>query len=194
MTSDKKIWNDFRNGEKDALSTIYHHHVQLLYRYGKKFTRDEDLIKDNIQELFFDLIRSSKNLGETDNISYYLMASFRRKLSRNINKRGSISYNPDDSDLKPEIVYSYEHELIGKEEISQREKVIQNALAELSPKQREILFYRYTCGYEYEQICEIMSLQYDSARKQVSRALKSLRSILAGSQQFLLFIMGFRRK
>ncbi len=194
MTSDKKIWNDFRNGEKDALSTIYHHHVQLLYRYGKKFTRDEDLIKDNIQELFFDLIRSSKNLGETDNISYYLMASFRRKLSRNINKRGSISYNPDDSDLKPEIVYSYEHELIGKEEISQREKVIRNALAELSPKQREILFYRYTCGYEYEQICEIMSLQYDSARKQVSRALKSLRSILAGSQQFLLFIMGFRRK
>jgi RNA polymerase sigma factor (sigma-70 family) len=194
LNSDRKIWDDFRNGEKYALSHIYHHHIQMLYRYGKKFTRDEDLIKDNIQELFFDLIRTSKNLGETDNISFYLMASFRRKLSRNRNKREFISYRPDDKDMQAEIIYSYEHELISREELTQRDKVIQNALAELSPKQREILFYRFTCGYEYEQICEIMSLQYDSARKQVSRAIKSLRTILTGSQQFLLFIMNLRKR
>jgi RNA polymerase sigma factor (sigma-70 family) len=194
LNSDRKIWDDFRNGEKYALSHIYHHHIQMLYRYGKKFTRDEDLIKDNIQELFFDLIRTSKNLGETDNISFYLMASFRRKLSRNRNKREFISYRPDDKDMQAEIIYSYEHELISREELTQRDRVIQNALAELSPKQREILFYRFTCGYEYEQICEIMSLQYDSARKQVSRAIKSLRTILTGSQQFLLFIMNLRKR
>jgi RNA polymerase sigma factor (sigma-70 family) len=194
VSSDKKIWDDFRNGEKYALSHIYHHHVQLLFRYGKKFTKDDDLIKDHIQELFFDLIRSSKKLGETDNISFYLMASFRRRLAKGRNKRNFISYHSNEKDMKAEIVYSFEHELIGKEEIIYSDKVIKNALDELSPRQREILFYRFTCGYEYEQICEIMSLQYDSARKQVSRALKALKSILTDSKQFLLFIFNSNKK
>ncbi len=53
MTDDRKIWNDFKSSKDYALSHIYHHHIDLLFRYGRKFSRDEDLIKDAIQELFF---------------------------------------------------------------------------------------------------------------------------------------------
>ncbi len=65
MEPDKKIWDDFRKGDNYALSHIYFQHVQLLYRYGKKFSPDDELIKDIIQDLFFDLIRTRKNLGDT---------------------------------------------------------------------------------------------------------------------------------
>ncbi len=192
MNSDKEIWDDFRKGEKYALSHIYHQYIQLLFRYGKKFSHDDDLIKDNIQELFFDLIRTRKNLGTTNNISYYLMASFRRKLAKSMNKKNLLLYQSDSKEMEAEIIYSAEHELIGKEELSHREMVIKRALAELSPKQREILFYRYTCDFDYEQICDIMSLQYDSARKQVSRALKALKKILSNSQ-LLLFLISLKK-
>ena len=190
MNSDRNIWNDFRKGEKQALSHIYHQHVQMLFRYGKKFCHDDELIRDNIQELFFDLIRTRKNLGETDNISYYLMASFRRKLAKSMNRNSIVLLQSNEKEMEAEIVYSAEHDLIGKEELTHRERTVKNALAELSPKQREILYYRYTCGFEYDQICEIMSLQYDSARKQVSRALKALKKVLADSQMLLLLVIG----
>jgi RNA polymerase sigma factor (sigma-70 family) len=187
VTSDLKIWNDFRKGKPYALSHIYHLHVQMLFRYGKKFSLDDELIKDTIQDLFFDLIRTRENLGETDNICFYLMASFRRKLAKSMNRRTLVEYR-DDKEMTAEIVFSAEHDLIGKEELSQREHTVRKALAVLTPRQREILFYKYTCNFSYEQICEIMKLQYDSARKQVSRALKSMKDILADSDIFIFFL------
>lgn len=193
MKPDKKIWDDFRKGENYALSHIYFQHVQMLYRYGKKFSNDDELIKDTIQDLFFDLIRTRKNLSETDNIGFYLMASFRRKLAKSINKKIPLEYSGD-QELTAEIVYSAEHDLIGREELSQREKAVKKALAELSPKQREILYYKFTCNFDYDQICEIMKLQYDSARKQVSRALKAMKEILSGSEFYLFFVGMFSDK
>ncbi|MEN8155771.1 MAG: sigma-70 family RNA polymerase sigma factor [Bacteroidota bacterium] len=180
-SSDKEIWDDFRNGEEYALSHIYHQHIHLLYRYGKKFVSNDDLIKDTIQDLFFDLIKSRKKLGETDNIRFYLMASFRRKLATNLKKQNrALDIHPERI-MKAEITYSAEKIIIDKEELTNVEELIHKALEEISPKQREILFYRYSCNLDYEQICVIMSLKYDSARKLVFRALKSLKGNLSGT-------------
>jgi RNA polymerase sigma factor (sigma-70 family) len=194
MNSGEKIWDDFRKGKVYALSDIYHHHVNMLFRYGKKFTHDDELIKDTIQDLFFDLIRTRHRLGDTDNINFYLMASFRRKLARRLNQKKTIVDYAEGNGLEAKIVYSAEVELIGEEEITGREEKVQKALAELSPRQREILFYRYSCDFDYEKICEIMKLEYDSARKQVSRALKAMRKKLSGSDLFLFFTGFFREK
>lgn len=187
MRTDKEIWDDFRKGEAYALSHIYHQHVNLLFRYGKKFCQDNEMVKDTIQDLFIDLIRTRKYLGETDNICFYLMASFRRKLAKSMKKKIPLEYSGD-QELTAEIVYSAEHDLIDKEELTQREHAVKKALAELSPKQREILYYKFTCNFDYDQICEIMKLQYDSARKQVSRALKAMKEILSGSDLFIFFL------
>lgn len=176
MKSDKAIWNDFKSGENYALSHIYYQNVQLLFRYGKKFCKDEELIKDLIQDLFFDLIRTRSKLGETNNIRFYLLRSFRRKLAKKMMSQtdGKKQQLPDAG-----ITYSVEQELITQEEMTDRQKRIQVGLAELSPKQREILFYKYLCEFDYDQVCEIMQIKNDSARKQVSRALKSLKKILS---------------
>jgi len=195
MNSDKKIWDDFRKGKDQALSDIYNKYIQLLFRFGKKFSDDDELLKDTIQDLFFDLIRTRKKLGVTDNICFYLMASFRRKLVRNLShiNKSIDQYSGNEKEPEVNIVYSIETELIEKEELTEREKAVKEALAELSPGQREILFYRFTCNFDYGQICEIMKIKYDSARKQVSRALKSMKKALADSE-IILFFLKFSKK
>jgi RNA polymerase sigma factor (sigma-70 family) len=187
MNSDKQIWDDFRHGENYALSYIYYQYVQLLFRYGKKFSDDDNLIKDTIQDLFFNLIRTKENLGETDNIKFYLLRSFRRKLVKNIKKQQLTSNGLMDHELWPEIVYSAEQDFIEKEQQTHRSEMIKKALQQISPKQREILFYRFTCEFEYDQICDLMSLKYDSARKQVFRAIKALKNVLS-NVDILLFL------
>lgn len=179
MTQDEKIWDDFRKGEKSALSYIYQQNVQLLYRYGKKFSLDDELIKDTIQDLFCDLIESRKHLGKTDNITFYLIASFRRKLARNNNKQLLFVERGSEKQMEAGVANSAEEEIIKEEVLTYRYNLVQKGLMELSPKQREILFYRFHCNMDYEQICEIMSLKYDSARKQVCRALKALKQCLS---------------
>ncbi|PWD99353.1 RNA polymerase sigma factor [Marinilabilia rubra] len=188
MNSDKKIWDDFRNGENYALSHIYYQHVQILYRYGKKISHDEELIKDTIQDLFYDLIRTRENLGETDNIKFYLLRSFRRKLARGSQSPNErLELGPVD-DLTTRIVFSAEQEIIDKEELSHREKQVQEGLRTLSSKQREILYYRYTCEMDYDEICELMQLKYDSARKLVFRSVKALKDNMGGASMLLFFL------
>lgn len=187
MIADKKIWDDFRKGENYALSHIYYQHVQLLFRYGKKFSNEDELIKDTIQDLFFDLIRTRNQLGETDNIRFYLLRSFRRKLAKSM-QRQNQNIEKQEKEVETRIVYSAEQELIDKEDLTRRERMVQSGLSKLSARQREILFYRFTCEFEYEQICEIMELKYDSARKQVFRALKALKETLDDSDIFVFFL------
>ncbi|QIA08343.1 RNA polymerase sigma factor [Draconibacterium halophilum] len=189
MKNDEKIWNDFCRGENYALSYIYSNNIHLLFRYGRKFSKDNELIKDTIQDLFFDLIRTRENLGATDNIRYYLLCSFRRKLFKNLSRQKSNTEGGYVSVPVPEISYSIEQELISKEYLTLRDKRIKKGLSELTTKQREILFYRYTCGFEYEEICNLMSLKYDSARKQVFRALKALKVIMIKDNVLILLSM-----
>ncbi|MDX8341175.1 sigma-70 family RNA polymerase sigma factor [Draconibacterium sp. IB214405] len=194
INADKELWEDFLKGEDYALSHIYYQHVQGLYRYGKKFTNDDELIKDTIQDLFFDLIRTRKNLHGTDNIGFYLIASFRRKLATSIRKSNVFSDTTDEEYFQAEIVYSVEKELIEKEELTEREQLLQAGFNELAPKQREILYYRYICEFSYDQICEITSLKYDSARKQVFRALKSLRKAVEGKSSIVFFLSFYAKE
>ena len=193
MGNDKKIWEDFRTGDSYALSHIFHQHVDFLFRYGCKFTPHKELIKDTIQDLFFDLIRTRKNLGDTDNIRFYLIKSFRRKLFRNLKSSKNLNMHYENIEVQANIIYSVEEEMISREDLSDREQKVRMALKEISPKQREILFYRFNCDFEYDQICEIMSLKYDSARKQVFRALRALQDKLPDREGFLfLFIAKFK--
>ncbi|MFV0483755.1 MAG: RNA polymerase sigma factor [Bacteroidales bacterium] len=178
VNTDKKLWDDFRNGESYALSHIYHQYVQHLFRYGKKFSNDDELIKDSIQDLFFDLIRNREKLGSTDNIRFYLIASLRRRLAKSTKEDKLFISSEDTKITEAEITYSTEQELIVKEELSEQERQLQEGLKKLSPKQREILYYKYTCDFSYEQICELMSLKYASARKLMTRAISALRDVL----------------
>jgi RNA polymerase sigma factor (sigma-70 family) len=187
--SDNQLWEDFKRGEKYALSHIYYLYVNPLFRYGKKFSTDDELVKDTIQDLFFDLIRTRKGLGPTDHIYFYLIKTFRRKLFRNLNNPKKLKQIYTDNELlTANIVYSVEEDWIQKEQLSIKEEMVRKVLAELSPKQREIIYYRFTCDFEYEQICEIMSMKYDSARKMVFRALQTLRRQLADTNLTLFSI------
>ena len=188
MTTDKDIWNKFKNEEVQALSFIYSQNIDFLFYYGRRFTSDEEFILDIIQDLFCDLIKYRKSVSQTDNIRLYLLKSFRRKLLRGIEIKQKLTKLDSDYNLEPEIVFSIEEEMIDDEEQSIRTKFIRLGLLELNAKQREVIYYKFTLGYDYDQICEIMSINYDSARQLVSRGINSLKQFMSENNFILLLI------
>lgn len=151
---DRYIWEEFKNGEENALAYIYYQNIDFLYFFGKKFTKDENLVLDAIQDLFYELIRKKRNLGETDNIRLYLLKSLRRKLVREMQKKQKQDGLISDIEISPNIVFSVEESIIEEEEKSQRATVLKRAMRELNDKQREILYYRFNCGFNYKQISD----------------------------------------
>lgn len=158
QNSDIKIWEEFKNEKDYALSYIYHQNIDFLFFYGKKFTTDEELVLDVIQDLFYYLIRKRKTLGGTENIRMYLLKSFRRRFFDELKKTDIRRDLKNKYQLEPEIVFSIEEDIIAKEEQSEKNEEIRCGMQKLNARQREILYYKFTCGLDYNQICEIMSV------------------------------------
>ena len=137
------------------------------------------------------MIKSKKNLGKTDNIRLYLLKSFRRKLIRELQRKHKQSGSIEEIEIQPDIVFSVEEDLILAEDKSKRLEIIRQGMKELNQKQREVLYYKFTLGFDYKHISEIMQVTNDSARQLVSRAIHSLKNHFA-ENNFILMVL-FRK-
>lgn len=193
MKTDGEIWENFKEGDKSALSFIYFQHFHSMFQYGIKFKDDPEFIKDCIQDVFFKLIKAGKNLGPTNNIRFYLFKSLKTTIFKKIEKERRLE--EIGKDLKFEAFFSLEEEITEKENATAREKSLSLALKRLSDRQREVIYLRYECGMEYSQIGDLMHLKDDSVRKLVFRAVKALRKIIEGQSGFpVLLVLQFSSK
>ncbi|MDN5214929.1 sigma-70 family RNA polymerase sigma factor [Fulvivirgaceae bacterium BMA12] len=175
--SDREIWNRLRNGHKDALNYIFRRYVKMLYQYGYKFTADHKQIEDSIQEVFLTLWEKRDTLGETDRIKPYLFVIFRRKLIRALSSNNIIiDRNFEIQNYNFELTFSAEHHLIKGETEAVRKAKMAGYLSKLPKKKREVLYLRYYCDLEYDEIASVMDISYQSARNLMYKALKTLKS------------------
>src|SRR5579872_3310690 len=76
------LWSKFRNGNTDAFGELMRTHYQDLFNYGIRFTKDTQLVKDCIQDLFLTLWVNRLSINDTSFIKYYLLKSLRNDLIR----------------------------------------------------------------------------------------------------------------
>lgn len=176
--SDFEIWQSFLAGNKSAFINIYETYFEVLYSYGTRITSDEELVKDSIHDVFFDLRKNSKNVGDTNHIKFYLFKCLKVRILKELKgwsgKRGDL-----DNHTPFEITFSYEQVLINSQMDAERSERIKKAIAELSPRKREAVYYIYFEGLNYEEVQELMGLSSaKSARDLVYKALRDLRNTL----------------
>jgi len=173
---DSVLWHQFKNGDKEAFIKIYQKYYPQLLNYGMRIKRNEGFIEDCIQEIFYDLLRTSKNLGPTDNILFYLFASLRRKIFRKI--KYDISFREDDNyyfDGLELAERSSEDAVIEDEGNQQRKKYFKELIGNLPSRQKEALLMRFYLHIEYAEIAKIMEMNIQSVRNLVHKAITTLR-------------------
>ncbi|NJN28820.1 MAG: sigma-70 family RNA polymerase sigma factor [Cyclobacteriaceae bacterium] len=177
--SDEEIWAAIKNDDKDAFTYVYNKYIHCLYDYAKKLHFDDDLISEEIQNLFIEIWQHRKNKSTIKNTKFYLLKSLRYKIFRNITKGHksgflSLSYNP----IEVEIVSPYEKSLIEHEVDEERKFKIASQISNLPGQQREIINLLFYQEYSYENISEIMGINirsvYTLAWKAISRLRKKI--------------------
>ena len=179
--SDQIIWENFLCGDDEAYTYIYREYSQALYAYGMHFTSDKGLVEDCIQDVFIKIFQNRRHLQSTDNIKLYLFIALKNKLFNIFRK--DIKYSQIDS-LEPVFAaeYTIEDEIIENErEQFLNEKMIR-MLEVLSPRQKEIIYYRFVEGLSYEEICQIMDMNYQSTQNLIQRSLKKLRTTFSQAE------------
>lgn len=194
MTKEGEIWENFKAGDQSALSYVYFQYFTPMFQYGIKFKNDPEFIKDCIQDVFLKLIQAGEKLSPTDNIRFYLFRALKNTIYKELDK-SKKNQLLEFVTLKFDAPFSVEDDLEEREHASDKEKALLKALSELSDRQREIIYLRIECGMEYDQICDIMQLKNDSARKLLFRAIKSLRETVVDQLKLpILFFFRFSKK
>lgn len=171
---DSALWSSFLKGDQEAFRIVYKTYVQQLFEYGRIYTQDKNLIQDSIHDVFVDLYKYRKNIKATNNIKNYLFKSLKHSLLRALKKTKDISYVGESEPLLC-VEKSSEDILIEQDTCSQRVFQMRKALSLLSDRQREAIFLKYYLEYNYNEISQIMSLNYQSARNLVHRGIETLR-------------------
>lgn len=173
--TDVELWELFLSGDKKALAYIYKRQYILLTAYGLKLTDDLELVKDAIQDLFVKLYLNRKTLNKTSNINTYLIKALKHRLFDELS-RSSKSF--DWEELPFEFIeddFMKDHFAEDDEKWLQKKK-LKMAIDLLSPNQKEIIYLRFVRELSYEEIADILGINYQSAKNLTSRTLVKLRN------------------
>ena len=166
----------FQAGNMAAFSQLYDLHINILFNYGLKLTIDKELLKDCIHDVFVKMYTKKEELKHVENFKSYLFISLRNRLCDEVRKRLYVS-DAKVEELNPVSCEDVENNYLEREREHVNNKLVKHLLAQLSPRQREALILYYIEERKYEDICQIMNMNYQSVRNLMHRGLSKLKTI-----------------
>ncbi|MCX2475383.1 sigma-70 family RNA polymerase sigma factor [Pedobacter sp. MC2016-05] len=186
--SDTDIWARMLKGDENALDEIYQVYFDSLYRYGMRILNNEDEVKDCLHNLFTKIWETRTKLGPTDNIRYYLFSALKNVINSHYTKEKKYQKVEINDQTVFDLQFNLESAYIKKEELTEKVLQLSQAMKQLTPRQKEIIYLRYFEEMSYDQISEIMGLTTKGTYKLSARALESLRQIMQIDKGLLLLL------
>lgn len=183
--SDSKLWDAYKNGDKEAFSVLFRKYYSPLFLYGSKIMQDQNALEDCIQELFMELWKSRSQV-EVKSVKAYLFKSLKYKIYRQLSQRKITS----EAFLKEDMIFELSHDtfMIHREDETERAKQLIKAFDKLSNRQKEVIYLKYYLGLSYEEVSEIMEINYQVARNLLYLALRSMKKMIS-MVKLLIFIL-----
>ena len=167
-------WKLFLEGDDQAYSWIYTHYIQVLYNYGLQITPDSEIVKDCIQDVFVKIYKAKKKLTVPQNPNVYLMIALKNNIYNTFNQE-RLQKNYAFSLYQTEEQLTVKNEFIDQEARHEEMNNIKRMMKILTPRQREVIYYRFIEELSYDDICQIMGLNYQSAYNLLQRSLQKIR-------------------
>lgn len=169
-------WAAFKNGDREAFSVLFRRYYPLLIQYGSKICNDPLALEDCIHDLFIELWQSRSN-ADVKSVKAYLLKALKYKLYKILRLQQPLQ----SADTAFEsIVFEISHDnfIVHHEEEKLKSHALIKAVNQLPSRQKEIVYLKIFKGLSYEEISEVMNINYQVARNLFYQSLKSLRQLL----------------
>ena len=182
---DLSLWNLLIKGDKKALEVLYLRYYSLLLNYGLKCNIDRELVKDCIQDLFVGIYQNNHIKTTNITVRSYLLRALRNNLTYKLASRREedsleayVFHVPSNEDLFEQLFPKDDHDLLLANQLLE-------AMSQLSPNQKTILYLRYVKNLSYKEIADIMNVNLQSSMNLGTRALAKLRSFMKHDDNLL---------
>lgn len=165
-------------GSELAFSKLVKLYFRPLANYGFRFVRDEEFIKDCVQEVFIEIWKRRERISVPDSVKAYLLSSVRRKLYRE-SSRQKIEAGEFELDFAndPSLTEDpFEWAWIEAEQEQQIQAKVNAVLNELPRRQREVVYLQYFQNMSREEIADTMGINPQSVSNLLQSAFKFIRT------------------
>jgi len=196
MASEQEVWDEFRSGDEGAFKVVFDTYYDPLFNYGHKFSPDDHIIEDVIQDLFVKLWVGRASIKQTGSVKNYLYKAFRRRLFRKLDYAPKIMSVPDtEQDFPFNIELGHDQQIISTERIENIRRNLTVALENMTSRQREIIHLRYFEELEFPEIADVMQLSQKATYKLLYRAIDALKKNLPRFDYLLIiYLLNLPRK
>ena len=171
--TDNELLHFLKDGDHRAYNEIYDRYWAMLYRHSLRMLQDTDQAKDVVQDVFTMLWIKRDELALHTSLSSFLYALVRnRTLNQIDHSKVRTDYMASLQHAIEEGAYSTD-ELVNEKELARR---IETELANLPKKMRQVFELSRKYDYSYRQIADELCITDHTVKKQMSNALKILRT------------------
>ncbi|GAB3045193.1 sigma-70 family RNA polymerase sigma factor [Spirosoma pulveris] len=176
-----QLWIRFKSNDEQAFDQLVQARYRVLFNYATRFTKDRELIKDCLQDLFLELWNRRAAIVETPYVTIYLIKAFRNNLFRRIRRETARPFVTDETlDLEAIVTedLTAEHKWIADEILISTEQSIKQAVDQLPKRQQEVVFLKFYEGLTNDDIAQVMDIEKQTVANFLYRAMTQLRTIL----------------
>lgn len=175
---EKDLLQRLEQNDQEALASLMAMYYDNLYNYAARFTKDDGLIKDCIQEVFISLWQRRQTASAILSPKFYFLRAVKNKVLKaihsNIQKITSAVFQ-EEYDFFHE--FSIEQVIIEKQVSEEKAEKIRKTVSLLSKRQKEIIYLKYYQYLDHGQIAEIMSISTQSVYNLLHEAIRNLRGL-----------------
>jgi len=169
MPSDEELWQKVRQGDADAFADFYRAYAPPLRRFLRCYLGNSQAEEDVVQDVFLHLWRSPNDFNPA-------RAPLKRYLFGVARKRAADWWRHHSSPAPDSVLES-------QTPAAEAGTLLENALAQLDPDARTLLWLRQGEGYSYVEFAEIFQIPLGTVRSRLFAARERLRQVWSGGSE-----------
>ncbi|MEI9806806.1 MAG: RNA polymerase sigma-70 factor [Bacteroidota bacterium] len=172
---ERTLFKQLSTGNEEAYTKLFHLFTPRLFPYILKITKDQDLAKELLQEVFIKLWVHRADLADIEQPASWLfrvaantcLAHLRTQASRYRILRSVV--DKEEGISNDTLEYA---------ETKDMGRVIRNAVNALPPKRQQIYRLSREEGFSHQQIADKLKISLQTVKNQMGIALKSIQDFM----------------
>lgn len=187
---DKALFKRITEGDEKAFEKLFHAYYANLCRFATGIISEDETAEEIVQDLFVKIWEKRTQLIINSSIKNYL---YRAAKNQCLN---FIKHNNIKSDYFQKIQSETEAQIQPDEHFLALElaKKIEESIASLPEKRREIFRLSREEGLKYREIAQQLNISLKTVEAQMGLAIKTLRENLKDHISFLMLFLCFHKK
>jgi RNA polymerase sigma-70 factor (ECF subfamily) len=164
-SAEEELLRRIAQGDEAALEELYGDYYPRLARFVLRVTRDVELAREIINDVFMVIWRSARQFRGESTVSTWILGITYRRALKSARRYRAAPVPPGEADPPCDEVHF-------------RCLDLDSSLARLSHEQRATVELAYYFGYSYKEIAEIMGCPENTVKTRMFHARRTLKSLL----------------